>query len=238
MHHAVSSYELTSVDLRSHPQGEMAFLYYMISEAVRFSIKLTYIFIIALSYFCLGCSSSFSTIPSKSSDEKPDSSFISVDDPKSFPRDTVNRIETIIEKPPLDSNSTVASTENNPAIDRHKMLTEILLMAGIHYRMYGMDTSGMDCSGFTLKIFLLTLGIRLPHSSHGQYTLGKAVDRDSLKFGDLIFFNMSGRSPSHVGIFVGDGFFAHASVSMGVTISILESEFYKNRFLGARRIVE
>jgi cell wall-associated NlpC family hydrolase len=67
--------------------------------------------------------------------------------------------------------------------------------------------------------------------------MGVEVERDSLQFGDLVFFNTTGRAPSHVGIYIEDYLFAHASVSSGVTISSLESTYYKGRYVGARRIV-
>ena len=59
---------------------------------------------------------------------------------------------------------------------------------------------------------------------------------EELQFGDLVFFNTTGRSPSHVGIYLEDDLFAHASVTYGVTISSLESTYYRKRLVGARRV--
>ena len=78
----------------------------------------------------------------------------------------------------------------------------------------------------------------LPRSARDQFRVGAVVDSDQLEFGDLVFFNTTGRSPSHVGIYLEDDLFAHASVTSGVTISSLESTYYKKRFLGARRLVQ
>jgi len=78
----------------------------------------------------------------------------------------------------------------------------------------------------------------LPRTSSEQFKLGSAIEYADLKFGDLVFFNTTGESASHVGIYLGDDLFAHASISLGVTISSLESSYYKKHYEGARRIVE
>jgi len=96
----------------------------------------------------------------------------------------------------------------------------------------------MDCSAFTAHVYQTAVGCSLPRSTADQYTIGRSVRGGRLRFGDLLFFNTTGESPSHVGIFIGDDLFAHASVSYGVTISSLQSSYYKKRYIGARRIIE
>jgi cell wall-associated NlpC family hydrolase len=130
------------------------------------------------------------------------------------------------------------TTEGNPAIDRRRMLGRIMELMGTRYVRRGIGKRGFDCSGFTSIIYKEETGITLPHSSMEQYGVGTGIDQDSLKFGDLVFFRIRGRRPSHVGIYVGDGLFAHVSLSVGVTVSLLSSEYYAKRYLGARRIVE
>jgi cell wall-associated NlpC family hydrolase len=78
---------------------------------------------------------------------------------------------------------------------------------------------------------------RLPRSTVEQFRIGTKVGRGDLQFGDLVFFNTTGRVPSHVGIYIEDDLFAHASVTRGVTLSSIESSYYRKRFVGARRIV-
>jgi cell wall-associated NlpC family hydrolase len=107
---------------------------------------------------------------------------------------------------------------------------------GIPYDDGGEDSSGMDCSGFIQSVYREAAGIGVPRTSQEQYETGEPVDDDDLRFGDLVFFNTTGRVPSHVGIYVGDGIFAHASVSMGVTVSFLSQEYYRERYVGARRL--
>ncbi len=132
----------------------------------------------------------------------------------------------------------VLSNENNSAIDRQKLLTDIMAMMGTNYKRNGNDSTGIDCSGFTTKIFNDVLNIELPRSSRMQYAVGSTIEKDSLKFGDLVFFKTRKQIPSHVGIYIGDGLFAHASLKNGVTISLLTGKYYRERYLGARRIIE
>lgn len=107
---------------------------------------------------------------------------------------------------------------------------------GTKYVSGGTSTNGFDCSGFTMFVFD-KIGINLPHQSGSQYEMGSAVSRDEMRPGDLVFFNTNGKGVSHVGIYVGDGDFAHASSSRGVTISSLNDSYYVNRYVGAKRIM-
>lgn len=124
-----------------------------------------------------------------------------------------------------------------PSLNRDHVLLEIVSLIGVPYEYGGADATGMDCSAFTAAVYRAALHIPLPRSTADQYTEGADVVRDRLRFGDLVFFNTTGESPSHVGIYLEDDLFAHASVSYGVTISSLESGYYADRFVGARRIV-
>jgi cell wall-associated NlpC family hydrolase len=129
------------------------------------------------------------------------------------------------------------SRENNPAIDRHKVLNNIMEMMGVPYTEGGADSEGIDCSGFTATVYRDAIGREIPRSCREQYAAGVPVPRGKLRFGDLVFFNIDGRPLSHVGIYVGDGLFAHASVSRGITVSLLEEEYYARSYAGARRVV-
>ena len=132
-------------------------------------------------------------------------------------------------------------TEKNIAIsnlDQAKMMREISKMMGVSYRHGGEDDKGIDCSAYTMHVYKNSIGKALPRSSREQFALGIPVSYEDLKFGDLVFFNTTGDVASHVGIYLGDDLFAHASVSLGVTISSLESFYYKQRYEGARRIVQ
>jgi len=131
-------------------------------------------------------------------------------------------------------------TEKNEALkplDQSKMMREISKFMGVPYVHGGTGMDGIDCSGYTMVVYKNSVGKTLPRSSAEQSKLGKTVVLSDLKFGDLVFFNTTGESASHVGIYLGDDLFAHASVSFGVTISSLQSSYFAKRFESARRII-
>jgi lipoprotein Spr len=123
-------------------------------------------------------------------------------------------------------------------LDQSKMMREISKYMGVPYVHGGSDINGMDCSGYTMIVYKNSVGKLLPRSSSEQAKIGTRVELNDLKFGDLIFFNTTGEKASHVGIYLGDDLFAHASVTLGVTISSLQSMYYDKRYESARRIVE
>ena len=107
---------------------------------------------------------------------------------------------------------------------------------GTRYRYGGSARGGFDCSGFTRYVYAQR-GVELPHSSRAQYSTGKVVSKSSMKPGDLVFFSTTRRGISHVGIYVGDGKFVHASSARGrVRVDSLNSGYYSERFRGARRV--
>ncbi|MFC5529055.1 C40 family peptidase [Cohnella yongneupensis] len=118
-----------------------------------------------------------------------------------------------------------------------KLDNEIDKLIGVDYHYGGTSTKGFDCSGFTQYVYK-QLGIDLLRSSRDQATQGKKVSKDNLRPGDLVFFKTNGRTISHVGIYVGDGKFAHASVRRGITISSLSEKAYRNIFVTARRVMD
>lgn len=131
-------------------------------------------------------------------------------------------------------------TEKNPALtplEASKVMREVSRYMGTPYAYGGTSLEGIDCSGYTMQVYKTSLGKMLPRSSAEQASFGQSVSIQDLKFGDLLFFNTTGEPNSHVGIYLGDDLFAHASVSLGVTVSSLESSYYKKRYAGARRIV-
>ena len=100
--------------------------------------------------------------------------------------------------------------------------------------------SSFDCSGFTMYV-MNVFGIKLPHQSGMQYNYGYSVSKDNLIPGDLVFFSSKRTSGvAHVGIYIGDGNFIHASSgsAKSVTISPLSANYYTTHYLGARRLLQ
>lgn len=131
--------------------------------------------------------------------------------------------------------------EKNPAIkplDQSKMMREISRYMGVPYLYGGTTAQGIDCSGYTMLVYKNAIGKSLPRSAAEQAKVGRSIRLEDLKFGDLVFFNTTGEQYSHVGIYLGDDLFAHASVTLGVTISSLQSSYYEKRYVGARRVIE
>jgi LysM repeat protein len=107
----------------------------------------------------------------------------------------------------------------------------------IPYRFGGNSIFGIDCSGYVQKVYRM-VGINLPRSAREQFHEGKPVNTGELSIGDLVFFRTYASFPSHVGIYLGDNLFIHAS-SKGkkVTIDRLTEPFYIKRFIGAKRVI-
>lgn len=106
---------------------------------------------------------------------------------------------------------------------------------GAPYQYGGNDKEGVDCSAFTVYFMTSVYGITIPRNSLAQYKICEKIDRDDMEEGDLVFFNTRGRV-SHVGVYLGNNKFAHASTSSGVMISDLDEQYFSKRFVGPGRI--
>jgi cell wall-associated NlpC family hydrolase len=112
-------------------------------------------------------------------------------------------------------------------------------LVGTPYRTAGADPGvGFDCSGFVQYVYRDAAGLQLPRNTQRQHALKAPVSRRSLRTGDLVFFNTSGRGVSHVGIYVGEGRFVHAPNHGGrVRLDHLDDGYWSKRYLGARRVL-
>lgn len=120
-----------------------------------------------------------------------------------------------------------------------KFLMTVINYLGTPYKFGGTSRKGIDCSAFTQLIFQESLNIEIPRSTLQQIKIGKEVNREELQFGDLVFFNTRRRqNPGHVGIYLWDDYFVHASTKYGVIVSSMADGYYNRRFVGARRVEE
>ena len=119
-----------------------------------------------------------------------------------------------------------------------KFLEEIVSYLNTPYRYGGESRSGIDCSAFTQKVFQNSLNVNLPRTAREEFKRSKTFQvKNELKFGDLVYFNTSKRYyPGHVGIYLDDDLFAHASSSKGVIVSSLNNIYYSSKFIGANRV--
>ncbi|NJD61772.1 MAG: LysM peptidoglycan-binding domain-containing NlpC/P60 family protein, partial [Deltaproteobacteria bacterium] len=119
---------------------------------------------------------------------------------------------------------------------KEKLVAIARKMLDIPYRFGGSSLLGIDCSGYVQKVFSL-LDIVLPRTAREQFHLGELVGMDNLSIGDLVFFRTYAKFPSHVGIYLGDNRFIHASSrDRKVTIDSLDAPYYLKRFIGGRRL--
>ncbi|MBX7151466.1 C40 family peptidase [bacterium] len=121
------------------------------------------------------------------------------------------------------------------------MIREIDSWLGTPYKFGVVEKNkGADCSGFVGSVFKKVLNVDLPRQSADMYALGKPVEESDLVFGDLVFFQNTykgAQGASHVGIYVGNDRFAHASTTVGVTYSNLTEPYYSQHFLGYKRVI-
>ncbi|HSP58995.1 MAG TPA: NlpC/P60 family protein, partial [Halomonas sp.] len=95
----------------------------------------------------------------------------------------------------------------------------------------------VDCSALVQNIFSESFHYDLPRTTGEQVELGEVVERSQLQAGDLVFFQPPG-SYRHVGIYLGEGLFLHASTSRGVMISELDNQYWQQHYWQARRTLE
>lgn len=108
---------------------------------------------------------------------------------------------------------------------------------GVRYRTGGNTKNGVDCSGFTVAVYAALYGIALPRVSREQYRVSRKISTTELQEGDLVFFDTRGGGyVSHVGVYLGNNKFIHASVSRGVMVNDLFESYYMKRYVGAGRI--
>jgi cell wall-associated NlpC family hydrolase len=107
---------------------------------------------------------------------------------------------------------------------------------GTRYRLGGSDKSGIDCSAFVQLFMTSMYGLSISRTCREQYADTRRIKKSQLQEGDLVFFKTRGKSISHVGIYLRNNKFIHASTSSGVMISDLNEDYFDARYAGAGRI--
>lgn len=213
-------------------------------------LKIFFLLILLLIHF--GCSSSMQTIRyGKDSQTTPKQGTTQIGDTLTY--DDSDEIAEYLdpddipeEKSTYDISEIMKKLEKNnnlsaeQATAREMLLMEIIKYLDTPYKYGGSTLNGIDCSAFTQSVYQDALNVNLNRTARDQFTQGKIISsKDELRFGDLIFFNTRRRvRPGHVGIYIGDGLFAHASTKGGVMISSLDEDYYSKRYMGARRVVD
>jgi hypothetical protein len=107
---------------------------------------------------------------------------------------------------------------------------------GVPYHFGGSNKTGIDCSAFAGNLMTTVFGVGLPRMAKDQYKACEHVKKANLEEGDLVFFHTTRKGISHVGVYLGNNKFVHASLNYGVTISDLGDGYYSKAFRGGGRV--
>ncbi len=122
------------------------------------------------------------------------------------------------------------------SVDADRMRKIIEGYLGTSYRSGGYGKLGIDCSGLVYAVYRDLSNLHLPPKTKKLFNTLRRVSYRDLRYGDLVFFSLNGKHASHVGLYVGDNKFVHASESRGVVISSLAEDYYRQSYVGARRV--
>lgn len=122
--------------------------------------------------------------------------------------------------------------------DNHKLYVNAAEWIGTPYRAGGDSRHGTDCLGLVSQLYKKTYRMRLSRSTDGQLKESNKIARRNLREGDLVFFTSrsSRKKVAHVGIYLKDGKFIHASTSQGVIVSSLKEKYYTQHWLCGGRV--
>jgi len=122
------------------------------------------------------------------------------------------------------------------ACSRIELYREIFGWLGVKYKYAGLNKSGVDCAGFVKNICNPVYGTKLSGSAGDHFNKCFPIERDELEEGDLVFFKINKTYISHIGIYLGNGKFAHAAVHGGVMINDLSEEYYNKYYYISGRL--
>ncbi|MEP7145714.1 MAG: NlpC/P60 family protein [bacterium] len=132
----------------------------------------------------------------------------------------------------------ISTSEFAKDMEVDEVMFKIIEYINTPYLWGGTSKRGIDCSAFIQTVYYQALGIELPRTSFEQSGVGELIEKSDLKFGDLVFFDtMRKGRVTHVGMYLGNGYFAQSGSSTGVAVASLNNEFYSRTYLKARRII-
>ncbi len=137
--------------------------------------------------------------------------------------------------PPPPAPAPTGGVLSDPLATRAALLAQYQAWHGVPYQLGGQSRDGIDCSAFVQLTFREQFGLQLPRDTGSQVRLGAPVRGQPLRPGDLLFFQ-TGRWQRHVGIFLREGQFLHASTRKGVIISTLDNPYWSRHYWQARRL--
>ncbi|MFG0606144.1 C40 family peptidase [Vibrio mimicus] len=136
--------------------------------------------------------------------------------------------------PPSEPDSSAATSDfsNTSTPSFSNVFTE---WSGVPYRLGGVSKNGIDCSAFVQIAYRDAWQLDLPRTTQSQAQTGQKITYEQAQYGDLVFFKTS-RTNIHVGVYLGDKQFMHASTSKGVIISRIDNPYWASKFWHFRRI--
>ncbi len=143
---------------------------------------------------------------------------------------------------PISGGKNTAQSSEVSSMDEGQLLFYLLRKEYSHWKgtpfqLGGNSKSGIDCSAFVKNVYHDSFNITLPRTTEVQANKGYLVYKDQLQVGDLVFFKTGWRT-RHVGIYMGDNKFIHASTSKGVITSSLNNIYWKDKYWQSRRILD
>lgn len=162
----------------------------------------------------------------------------SANGPKSDIELYTSKSSSVEKASPLQLKYSVLLNTEVEDLENTRLLESVDEWYGTKYRMGGTTKKGIDCSAFVQAVYLSTYMMTLPRTAREQYRVSRIISATELKEGDLVFFNVNGARGgiSHVGIYLRNNKFIHASASQGVTVSDLFDPYYLKKYIGAGRI--
>lgn len=152
-------------------------------------------------------------------------------------RDVVNKYSSLEIFSPLQFKYAIKLDVPVEAVHNTSLYNTIEEWWGTPYRLGGTTLKGIDCSAFVQTLMLGVFALQLPRTAKEQYVLSESLPMNDLKEGDLVFFNTR-RGISHVGVYLHNQKFVHASASGGVMISDLNDSYWSHKIIGAGRVLQ